>query len=263
MKRLAVLTAVLLAVVFWGHSASRAQSGETAGQSPGEVTPVSFVDPDSLVREMASLLSSTETFTLHIEKTFDEVQSDGAKIQYAGAADIAIRRPDRFYVDYGDEFSSKEFWYDGDTFTLYDRRHNVYASVAAPPNIDGVLDQLASDYDVRLPLAGLFYADAFGRYVANVRTRRYLGLHDVDGVPSHHLLLRGDHVDWQLWIEDGERPLPRKIVVTYKNLEGAPQHSIVLTDWDLGAEVEDGLFDADVPDGAVRIEFMKIRQQNQ
>ena len=263
MKRLAVLTAALLAGVFWGHSASHAQSGETAGQSSGEVIPVTIVEPDTLVRQMASLLSSTETFTLHIEKTFDEVQSDGAKVQFSGAADIAIRRPDRFYVDYGDEFASREFWYDGNTFTLYDRRHNVYASVAAPSNIDSALDRLASDYDVRLPLAGLFYADAFGRYAANVRTRRYLGLHDVDGVPSHHLLLRGDHVDWQLWIEDGERPLPRKVVVTYKNLEGAPQHSIMLTDWDLSAEVEDGWFVADVPDGAVKIEFMKIREQEQ
>lgn len=263
MKRLAVVTAALLAGVFWGHSASHAQSGETAGQSPGEVIPVTIVEPDTLVRQMASLLSSTETFTLHIEKTFDEVQSDGAKVQYTGAADIAIRRPDRFYVDYGDEFASREFWYDGNTFTLYDRRHNVYATVAAPSNIDSALDRLASDYDVRLPLAGLFYADAFGRYAANVRTRCYLGLHDVDGVPSHHLLLRGDHVDWQLWIEDGERPLPRKVVVTYKNLEGAPQHSIMLTDWDLGAEVEDGWFDANVPDGAVKIEFMKIREQDQ
>ena len=101
MKHLAVLTAALLAGVVWGHSASHAQSGETAGQSPGEVIPITIVEPDTLVREMASLLSSTETFTLHIEKTFDEVQSDGAKVQFSGAADIAIRRPDRFYVDYG------------------------------------------------------------------------------------------------------------------------------------------------------------------
>ncbi len=57
--------------------------------------------------------------------------------------------------------------------------------------------------------------------------------------------------------------MPRKVVVTYKNLEGAPQHSIVLTDWNLGAEVEEGWFVADVPDGAVKIEFMKIREQGQ
>jgi hypothetical protein len=263
MMRLTVLTAALMAGVLSGPGASHAQSDETAGQSPGEVIPVTIIEPDILVRQMAALLSSTEAFTLHIEKTFDEVQSDGAKVQFSGAADIAIRRPDGFYIDYGDQFTSKEFWYDGNTFTLYDRHNNVYASVAAPPHIDGALDQLASDYDVRLPLAGLFYADAFGRYAANVRTRRYLGLHDVDGVPSHHLLLRGDHVDWQLWIEAGERPLPRKVVVTYKNLEGAPQHNIILTDWNLGAEVEDGWFAANVPDGAVKIEFMKVREPDQ
>ena len=175
MTRSAILTVALLAVVVWVHGASRAQNDTAATQSSGEVVPITIVDPDMLVQRMASLLSSTETFTLHIEKTFDEVQSDGAKIQYAGAADIAIRRPDRFYVAYGDDFSSKEFWYDGKTFTLYDRLHNVYASAAAAPQIDSALDQLASDYDVRLPLAGLFYANSYARYVFSswVTTTRF------------------------------------------------------------------------------------------
>ncbi len=75
--------------------------------------------------------------------------------------------------------------------------------------------------------------------------------------------MRGDTVDWQIWIEDGDVPLPRKIVVTYKNMVGAPQHSILLSDWDLGAEVEDDWFVAEVPGGAVKAEFMKIRERDQ
>ena len=88
-------------------------------------------------------------------------------------------------------------------------------------------------------------------------------MHDVEGIPSHHFLFRGDHLDWQIWIEDGERPLPRKIVVTYKELEGSPQHSIVLTDWNLEAELDDELFVAEVPEGAVKAEFRLLREQSQ
>ena len=87
-------------------------------------------------------------------------------------------------------------------------------------------------------------------------------MHDVEGIPSHHFLFRGDHLDWQIWIEDGERPLPRKIVVTYKELEG-PQQSIVLTDWDLEAELDDELFVAEVPEGTVKAEFRLLREQGQ
>ncbi len=94
--RFAILATALLVLVVWPHRANYAQSDESAVQSTGEVVPIKIIEPDILVQRMAALLSSTETFTLHIEKTFDEVQSDGAKVQYAGAANKAIRRPDRF-----------------------------------------------------------------------------------------------------------------------------------------------------------------------
>ncbi len=57
--------------------------------------------------------------------------------------------------------------------------------------------------------------------------------------------------------------MPRKIVVTYKELEGSPQHSIVLTDWDLEAELDDELFVAEVPEGAIKAEFRMLREQGQ
>ena len=215
------------------------------------------------MRGMASLLSSTPSFTVHLEKSFDVVLEDGAKVQYSGAADIAMRRPDRLYVIYGDDVSAKELWYDGSTFTLLDLLHNVYGSVETAPRIDATLEQLSADYGVHLPLAGLFSTDPYAKYVAGVRSKRYFGLHDVDGIPSHHFLFRGDHLDWQIWIEQGERQLPRKIVVTYKEFEGSPQQSIVMTDWDLEAELDDELFVAEVPEGAVKVEFTMIRKQDQ
>ncbi len=253
----------ILALCVWGQSESFAQSNTAAAPSSDETASTTTVNPDDLMRDMASLLSSAQSFTLHIEKSFDVVLTDGAKVQYSGAADIALRRPDRIYVVYGDDVSAKELWYDGSTFTLFDPLHNVYGTIAAAPRIDAALEQLSADYGVYLPLAGLFHTDPYAKYVAGVRSKRYLGLHDVEGIPSHHFLFRGDQLDWQIWIEDGERPLPRKIVVTYKELEGSPQHSIVLTDWDLEAELDDELFVAEVPEGAVKAEFRMLREQDQ
>ena len=36
----------------------------------------------------------------------------------------------------------------------------------------------------------------------------------VGGVKSTHLAFRGAEVDWQIWIENGDKPLPRKYVIT-------------------------------------------------
>lgn len=233
---------------------SGAAAAQEANPPPG---------PDELLRSMATLLRSANAFTVHTEKIFDDVLEDGTKVQYAGASDLAMRRPDGLHVSYGDDISAKEFWYDGRTFTLMDHLHNVYVTAPAAPTLPEAVKQLQSDYGVFLPLAALLHADPSGAYGEGVESRLYLGIHDVDGVRSHHILFRGDEIDWQLWIEDGDLPLLRKVVVTYKTLPGSPQDIVVLTDWELNPELDDEDFAASVPDHAIRAAFLGGEEQGQ
>jgi len=53
----------------------------------------------------------------------------------------------------------------------------------------------------------------------------------VDGVECEHLAFRGVDTDWQIWIETGARPVPRKYVITSKTLAGAPQYTLRIKDW--------------------------------
>ena len=43
---------------------------------------------------------------------------------------------------------------------------------------------------------------------------------------------RQGKIDWQIWITAGNKPLPRKIVITNRGDEARPQ-SVSLIDWDL------------------------------
>ena len=43
-----------------------------------------------------------------------------------------------------------------------------------------------------------------------VLTGEYVGVTELSGVRCHHLAFRSGDVDWQIWIEDGDKPLPRK-----------------------------------------------------
>ena len=249
-KSCIVIVAVTLVLAACGQDQGQ---GAADPQSVGVDTTIT---PESLLEDMASVLGSLEGFSVHIEKTFDEVLRDGAKVQYSGAADLSMRRPDRFHVNYGDDLSAKEVWYDGEHFTILDHLHNVYAQIPAAPPIRNVLELLEEDYDLFLPLAALFRPDPSKEYGEGAYLKRYLGLHDVDGWACHHLLFRGDQVDWQLWIDTGDEPLLRKVVVTYKELEGAPQHVTLLTDWQLDPSLNDAQFVADLPDDAVRAEVL-------
>ncbi len=223
-----------------------------------EDTADSSLDPATLLASMANHLRTLKSFSVHTEKVFDDVLADGAKVQYSGAADISVRRPDRIHIDYGDDISAKELWYDGRKITLTDHKHNVYMQVEAAPTIAETLTQLEQDYGLFIPLTSLLREQASEEYQADVERRRYMGLHDVEGRPCHHLLFEGETVDWQVWIQADTEPLLRKIVVTYKEIPGSPQQATVITDWIVDVVLDEDLFTAKLPSGAVRAEPMKV-----
>ena len=72
----------------------------------------------------------------------------------------------------------------------------------------------------------------------------------VAGVKSTHLAFRGAEVDWQVWIEDGDKPLPRKFILTSKQVKGEPQFTVVIRSWDLAPKLTNAEFNFTPPKGA-------------
>ncbi len=215
---------------------------------------------DALLRKMGDTLRRAKAYKFHAEITFDDVLPSGHKIQYSGAMEAFVRRPDRLYVAYQDDLSAKEFWYDGKSASLLDLRHNVYSNAKAASRIDAALDGLVSDYALSLPLADLAYNKPYEAMTKHVRYGIDLGVHDVQGVPCRHLAFVQKNADWQIWIEEGSPVVPRKLVITYKNLPGAPQYAAIFTGWDLKASFPEGQFKPVIPKHARRIEFIKMKE---
>ncbi len=61
--------------------------------------------------------------------------------------------------------------------------------------------------------------------MGGVQRGEYLGIHEAAGVPCHHLAFEQATIDWQLWIDAGKDPLPRKLVITYKTEDEVPQYT--------------------------------------
>ena len=89
----------------------------------------------------------------------------------------------------------------------------------------------------------------------HVRSIDYVEKTSVHGAPSHHLAARTDTVDFQVWIADGDTPLPQRVVITYKKAKGEPQFWAQLSDWNLAPALEDSTFLAKPPDGAQKVAF--------
>ena len=244
------LALLLFAASACGVESSRERDANidtTAGETSG---------PESLLRRMSEELSNAGAYQFHAEINFDSVLISGQKLQFAGAADMRVRHPDGFFVDYRDDLSAKRFWYDGKTGTLLDVFYDVYSTADLSDDIDTAIDQLQERYGLALPLGDLISSDVFAVIDGHALAWGYIGIGDVEGIPAHHIAIVGEHADLQVWIQEQGRPLPLKIVVTYKNVPTAPQYQAVLMDWEFGADVAAGSFEPDLPEGAQKAEFL-------
>jgi hypothetical protein len=67
---------------------------------------------------------------------------------------------------------------------------------------------------MRLPLAELLNSHLDQVLLEKVRVADYVESSSIAGVPCDHLALRGDEADLQLWVAQGQQPLPRRLVIT-------------------------------------------------
>jgi hypothetical protein len=155
----------------------------------------------------------------------------------------------------------QELYFDGKTLTLYGKRVNYYATMIASEtiNIDTALEFAKEEVGVIAPASDLFYQNVYQGLMEDVESGMVVGTSTVGGVEVHHLAFRGSEVDWQIWIEKGDKPLPRKYLITSKWIAGAPQFTAVLSDWDTSAQLDDALFQFSPPPEAEEIGFIPLR----
>jgi hypothetical protein len=85
----------------------------------------------------------------------------------------------------------------------------------------------------------------------------YVETTTITDMPCDHLAVRtAKGVDFQVWVAQGNEPLARRIVITYKDEAGQPQFWADLSNWNLAPEVSDALFTFTPPAGAERIQFL-------
>ena len=75
----------------------------------------------------------------------------------------------------------------------------------------------------------------------------------IAAVPVDHLAARMSDVDLQVWVSQGEQPVPLRIILTYSNAPGQPQFRAVLNDWNFDPASTDATFSFVPPEGAEAI----------
>ena len=208
------------------------------------------------LKEMGDFLKSAKTFTFKAESSYDAIDRTGHNIRYGGTITLAVQRPNRIRSAVnGDERQTRAF-YDGRSFTIYDVAANVYTVTKVPPTIDSAIDMVVEKFRVSLPLADLVYADPYSILIENITEGRWVGRHSIAGTPCNHLTFTQESIDWQIWIEDGAQPVPRQVLIIYKDEPGSPQYLARLGSWNFQSELAKDYFKFIPPEGSDEIEFL-------
>lgn len=215
------------------------------------------VEAIGVLRRASDFLAKQAHFAFTADLSFDAVQPTGLALEFGATNRATVRRPDRLRVESRERNGSlRLLLFDGETIMVSLPDERAYASVARSGPVHEALDYLVAELDTPAPLADLAYPELLDEALeARIRHAFVVGEEEIDGSPSTHLALRGEDVDVQMWIERGDRPLLRRLVITYPHARGRPSFRAQLRDWDLAPDVSDARFRVDPPAGSERIPF--------
>jgi hypothetical protein len=232
-------------------------AGVAVGQTP-ETAPVI----DSKVEEIMAAWDATagerEIYRFDIIDTVEEVLETGQKVEYSHRRTGMVRRPDRLRIESRGDVVNRDIWFDGTTVTLFDEEFNVYGRIEAPGTIEEMMETLIDRFGVTTPLADLLSHRTREVMRAELQTARHLGPGIVGDHECDHLAFTGENIDWQIWVDSGEKTLLRKLVITYKSLEGQPEYELLMLNMTPLPEIPDEEFAFVPPQGADEIEILVL-----
>ena len=218
------------------------------------------LDPEAveLLRKSTSYVAGLQHFGLETHSAIEVVLVDGQKIQFDTAIAATVQRPNKLYAVRLGDLVEQEFFYDGQTLTLHQIDAGYYATVDAPDTLEGMLDFARDSLDIVAPAGDFIYANAFDILMEDLTSGFVVGPSFVEGVICDHLAFSKPGTDFQVWIQQGEQPLPRKIVITSRDIVNAPQFTVQIRDWNLTPGVSAEQFRFVQPDEAQAIEFILL-----
>jgi hypothetical protein len=252
---LKTLCASALALAIAGNAASQESTAGKkiqAARTPTE----SQAQARAILTRMASFMGGAQGFSVSLRAGYDAVQTSGQKIEFGETRQVTLSRPGRLRIEGERSDGTKTVTvFDGKEITVVDQTRNVYAKTPQPGGIDESVIHFVRDLGMRLPLAVLVVSRLPQEMSERVRSIEYIEMTRINGVPAHHLAARTDTVDFQVWVADGDQPLPQRIVLTYRNAPGQPQFWATFSGWNLKPAINDATFAAAPPSGAQQIAF--------
>ena len=210
-------------------------------------------DAPKILKAMSDYTAAQKSISATFDSDIEIITPDLQKIQFASSGQIKLNRPDKLRIRRTGGYADVELVYDGKTLSLYGNNAKSYVQADAAGTVDTVIDTLQAHTGAAMPGTDLLLTHSYDELMTDVIDAEHIGQGVVDGVECEHLAFRGVDTDWQIWIETGARPVPRKYVITSKTLAGAPQYTLRIKDWKTDPIADADAFAFKPPAGATKV----------
>ncbi len=215
-------------------------------------------DPVSVLSKMSSYLGGLEEYGFKAETMVEHSNNSGRTESDTEKIDVWIKRPDMLHSKVMGTERHRDLIYDATLVTLVDWNHNTISRLLVPNSIDAMLDTLTKQYGLVWPLADFLYHDPADILLEQVNNSVYLGVEKVSSFDCHRLEFTQENVDWQVWIESGDRPVPRKLVIHHKNLPKSTRFVGLITEWSIEVPMKESGAVVEGLDTLIPVDFIRI-----
>ncbi len=207
-----------------------------------------------MVKAMSDYLGSQNAIQFDFNSTLEVVTTENQKLALTSSGELLMERSGKLFASRHGGFANVEVVYDGETVSILGKNKNAYVQADVSGTVDDLVNTLRNDYGLPLPGADLLLSNVYDELMPEVLDIKDLGSGVVNGKECDHLAFRTDQVDWQLWIAQGDQPHPCRYTITTRDVEGLPQYTIELGNWQAGVEMVTDRFTFQVPEGATKLE---------
>lgn len=213
-----------------------------------------------ILARMTEQKLGAQTFSVVAEMGHDVPQANGQNLEAGSIVTASFRRPSQASVRVDNrDGDSATIVLDGKNISVFSARENthVYDIITQPGDIDVSFQYLVQQLGATYHLEYLFSVNATESLKRNAESAHYAGEAKIAGVVCDHLAIRNAAEDLQLWITKGNQPVLRRIVVTYRKLEGQPRFWAQFIKWEFSPVLSDSDFQYSPPAAAERVSLFQ------
>lgn len=204
------------------------------------------LDPVAMakLKAFSDFMGGLKLFTFKAVGSFDESEPSGVNIKRFLTVEAAVQRPDRLVLQFTfDDGTVRKAWYKDAEITFASITDGTYSRMPAPETLDELFVYVERKLGFSPPLADFLVSDIYDAHAKDLLSAVYLGEKVVNDHRLDHISFESQGADWQIWLDAGASPFPRRVQMEFLRAQAPVQYSIHFLEWNRKVVSTDMMFD--------------------